>query len=129
VARLDRRDYARIALACVRVFNGGASLAAPEAFTRRLGRPTDAEGSAVHVARMFGIRTVLIGLDLVSRDPAVRRHAQRVALVVHVSDTVSAAAAGLSKQLPARSAVFATAVSALNVALAAIARAESPRRN
>jgi hypothetical protein len=71
---------------------------------------------------MFGVRTVLIGLDLLSSDPNVRRHAQRVALLVHASDTVSAAAAGLSKQLPARSAVFATGVSAVNVVLAALAR-------
>jgi hypothetical protein len=122
VRRLEGRDYARIALACVRLFNGTASLAAPRAFARRLGQDADAEGAAVHIARMFGVRTVLIGLDLLSSDPNVRRHAQRVALLVHASDTVSAAAAGLSKQLPVRSAVFATGVSAVNVVLAALAR-------
>jgi hypothetical protein len=122
VRGLEGRDYARIALACVRLFNGTASLAAPRAFAQRLGQEADAEGAAVHIARMFGVRTVLIGLDLLSSDPNVRRHAQRVALLVHTSDTVSAAAAGLSKQLPARSAVFATGVSAVNVVLAALAR-------
>lgn len=125
---LEGRDYARITLACIRLFNGAASLAAPQAFARRLGKDADAEGAAVHVARMFGIRTVLIGLDLLSSDPNVRRHAQRVALLVHASDTVSAATAGLSKQLPARSAVFATGISAVNVVLAAIARPEGRRR-
>ena len=121
---LTGRDYARIALACVRIFNGTASLAAPRAFARRLGTEADADGSAVHIARMFGIRTILIGLDLLSSDPEVRRHAQRVALLVHASDTASAAAAGLSKQLPARAAVLATGISALNVGLALIARPE-----
>ena len=121
---LTGRDYARITLACVRIFNGTASLAAPRAFARRLGTEADADGSAVHIARMFGIRTILIGLDLLSSDPEVRRHAQRVALLVHASDTASAAAAGLSKQLPARAAVFATGISALNVGLALIARPE-----
>jgi hypothetical protein len=70
---------------------------------------------------MFGIRTVLIALDLLSRDEAVRRHALRVALIVHVSDTVSAARAGLSKQLPPKPAMLATGISAANVVLAAIA--------
>ena len=70
---------------------------------------------------MFGIRTVLIALDLLSRDENVRRHAVRVALIVHVSDTISAARAGLTRQLPPRPAVLATGISAANVVLAAIA--------
>ena len=115
------RDYARIALAAVRLFNGGTALAAAGPFARRLGTEADAHGPAVHIARMFGIRTVLIALDLLSRDPAVRRHALRLALIVHVSDTISAAAAGLSKQLPTRPALLATGISAANVVLAAIA--------
>lgn len=117
-----RSDYARVALAGIRIFNGTAALAAPRAFARRLGTDADADGAAVHIGRMFGIRTVLIGIDLLSGDPEVRRHAQRVALLIHASDTVSAAVAGLTRRLPARSAVFATGISALNVALAAIAR-------
>ncbi|HUP33744.1 MAG TPA: hypothetical protein VM184_11965 [Gaiellaceae bacterium] len=122
------RDYARIALAGIRLFNGAAALAAPGPFARRLGSEADAHGPAVHISRMFGIRTVLIALDLVSRDENVRRHALRVALIVHVSDTISAAAAGLSKQLPARSAVLATGISALNVVLAAIASTDARNR-
>jgi hypothetical protein len=125
---LTGRDYARITLACVRIFNGTASLAAPRTFARRLGTDADADGAAVHIARMFGIRTILIGVDLLSRDPEVRRHAQRLALLVHASDTASAAAAGLSKQLPARAAVFATGISALNVVLAAVASPQPLRR-
>jgi hypothetical protein len=123
------RDYARIALAGIRLFNGAAALAAPGPFARRLGSEADAHGPAVHISRMFGIRTVLIALDLVSRDENVRRHALRVALIVHVSDTISAASAGLSKQLPARSAVLATGISALNVVLAAIASADARNRS
>jgi hypothetical protein len=114
-------DYARIALAAVRLFNGGTALAAPGPFARRLGTEADAHGPAVHIARMFGIRTVLIAVDLLSRDENVRKHAVRVALLVHVSDTISAARAGLSKQLPPKPAVLATGISAANVVLAAIA--------
>lgn len=115
------RDVARIALAGVRLFNGGAALADPGPFLRRLGAEADTTGPAVHISRMFGIRTVLIGIDLLSRDPDVRRHALRVALIVHVSDTISAAASGLSKQMPRRPAMLATGISAANVVLAAIA--------
>jgi hypothetical protein len=129
VRSLSRNDYARIALAGIRIFNGTAALAAASAFARRLGTEVDGEGAAVHISRMFGIRTVLIGVDLLSRDPDVRRHALRVSLLVHASDTASAAAAGLSGKLPARSAVFATGISALNVGLAAIARAEERKRS
>ena len=121
---LSGRDYARISLACIRIFNGTAALTAPRAFARRLGTDADADGSAVHIARMFGIRTILIGVDLLSPDPGIRRHAQKVALMIHVSDTISAASAGLSRQLPVRSAVFATGISAVNVVLAAIAGSE-----
>ena len=122
------RDAARIALAAVRLFNGGAALVVPGPFVRRLGTEADEHGPAVHISRMFGIRTVLIALDLLSRDQDVRRHALRVALIVHVSDTLSAAAAGISKQLPPRAAALATGVSAANVVLAALASADARKR-
>ena len=115
---------ARVALAGVRLFNGGAALVTPRMFAQRLGRESDADGAAVHALRMFGIRTVLIGLDLLSRDPGVRRHALRFAVLIHASDTVSAAMAGWNRQLPARAAKLATAVSAANVVLALIASRE-----
>jgi hypothetical protein len=114
-------DVARVTLAGVRLFNGAGSLVAPEAFARRMGAAPGAEGPSVHPWRMFGIRTVLVALDLVSKDPAVRRHALRVALLIHVSDTVSAARAGLAGQVPKKTAVVTTAVSAGNVVLAAVA--------
>jgi hypothetical protein len=122
------RDSARVALAGVRLFNGGAALVVPRMFAKRVGREADADGAAVHVLRMFGIRTVLIALDLLSRDPGVRRHALRVSVVIHASDTASAALAGLSRQLPAKAARLATAVSAANVVLALIASREVRKR-
>jgi hypothetical protein len=122
------RDSARVALAGVRLFNGGAALVAPRTFAKRVGREADADGAAVHVLRMFGIRTVLIALDLLSRDPEVRRHALRVSVVIHASDTASAALAGLRRELPAKAAKLATAVSAANVVLALIASREVRKR-
>ena len=125
---MSASDVARVTLAGVRFFNGAGSLLAPEAFARRMGAEPGAEGPSVHVWRMFGIRTALIALDLLSRDQAVRRHALRVALLIHVSDTVSAARAGLAGQVPRKTAVVTTGISAVNVVLAAIASAEARRR-
>jgi hypothetical protein len=116
-------DVARVALAGIRMFNGGLALAAPERLNERM----QLEPGAVYPWRMFGIRTLLIGADLLSNDPAVRRHALRFALLIHVSDTVSAAKAGLTKSISPRAAVTATAISAVNVALALAASRAQPR--
>ncbi len=117
-------DVARVALAAIRIFNGGTALVAPERLNRRLGL----DETAVYPWRMFGIRTVLIGVDLLSSDRDVRRHAQRLALLVHVSDTVSAARAGYTKALSPRAAATATAISAVNVGLALVASRDAWRR-
>jgi hypothetical protein len=110
-------DLARRALAAVRIVNGTAGLLAPGFLARRLG-VEDAAGPMAYPFRMFGIRTILIGSDLLARDPAVRRHALRAALVVHASDTISAVVAARSGALPRRAARTATAISVVNLALA-----------
>jgi hypothetical protein len=117
-------DYARVALAGIRIFNGAAGVVSPDGLVRRLG-VADADGGTVHVTRMFGIRTVLLGLDLVSPVPEVRRHALKLAVVVHASDTTSAALAGITRRMPVKTAVFATAISAVNTALAVVANREA----
>ena len=119
------RDVARVALAGIRIFNGGVALAAPERLERAA---SSLEPGAVYPWRMFGIRTLLIGADLLSNDRHVRRHALRFALLIHVSDTVSAAKAGLTKAVSPRAAATATAISAVNVALALIASRDARRR-
>lgn len=116
---------ARVALAGIRIFNGAAGLVAPGMLARRLD-VEHAAGPMAYPFRMFGIRTILIGADLLARDPAVRRHAVRAAIVVHASDTVSAVAAGATGALPGRAARTATAISALNLALALLANRNSP---
>jgi hypothetical protein len=113
-------DLARRALAGVRIFNGAAGLLAPAFLARRLG-VEDAAGPMSYPFRMFGIRTILIGADLFAIDPAVRRHAVRAAVVVHASDTVSAAVAWRSGALPRRPARMAMAISAGNLMLAILA--------
>jgi hypothetical protein len=99
------------------IYNGAAALVTPGKLARRLDVEEAAEPMG-YPFRMFGIRTVLIGFDLLSRDPAVRRHALRAAVLVHASDTASAVATGLKGGLPRRSAVLTTAISATNTVLA-----------
>jgi hypothetical protein len=113
-------DSARVALAGIRIVNGGAGLLTPGRLARRLG-VKEAAGPMGYPFRMFGIRTILIGVDLLARDPAVRRHALRAAVVIHVSDTASALATAVSGALPRRAAVLTTAISATNAVLALIA--------
>ena len=62
---MNRSDAARYALAAIRIFNGGTALLAPERLDARLGL----DRSADYPWRMFGIRTVLMGVDLLSSDP------------------------------------------------------------
>jgi hypothetical protein len=119
---------ARGALAAIRIVNGSAALVAPWVLTRNLGvRPGDNQ-AAQYVFRMFGIRTVLIGVQLLLPEGEVREASVRVAPIIHASDTASAALAGLSHQIPARPALIATSISALNTALALTAYAGRGRR-
>jgi hypothetical protein len=111
-------DYARIALATIRIVNGASALVAPRLLTRRLG----ADDSAVYPFRLFGIRTIVIGSDLLLRDREVRDHALRLALLVHASDVASAVIAGARRQVPFRAAATAAAISSVNTALALAAR-------
>jgi hypothetical protein len=113
-------DCARVALAGIRIFNGSTALFAPGSLARRL-EVERAAGPMSYPFRMFGIRTILIGADLLVRDPAVRRHALRAAVVVHTSDAVSAFVALRSGALPRRAATTTTAISTVNAVLAVLA--------
>ena len=98
--------------------NGASALVAPRLLTRRLA----ADDTAVYPFRLFGIRTIVIGGDLLLRDREVRDHALRLALLIHASDVASAVVAGARRQVPLRSAAAAAAISSVNTALALVAR-------
>ena len=117
-------DVARKTLATVRLFNGTAALVAPRLLLRRLGTDTNTDHSGIYPFRMFGIRTVLIGADLLLLTGEDRRRAARLAVVIHATDTLSAAAAGLRGDLPRKPAIVATVISATNTALALISTQE-----
>ena len=59
-------DLARILLACIRLVNGLAALVVPQQLARGLGIDPEQYPAAMYVLRMFGMRTVLIGLDLLA---------------------------------------------------------------
>jgi hypothetical protein len=119
-------DAARVVLAAIRIFNGAMGLAAPAVAARQSGAPPDATGPTHYPWRLMGVRTVIIGAELLARDPELRAKAVRVALPIHVTDTVSAALSGLSGNVPKRTSAMLTVISATNTMLALLARRTLP---
>jgi hypothetical protein len=120
--KFDRaHDYARITLAGIRLFNGVAALFVPAALARRLGVDPDTNPAALYALRLFGVRTVLIGAQLLLRDGAVRAHSLRVAPAIHALDATAALIAGDRGQLPRRAATTAATISTVNTVLAIVA--------
>jgi hypothetical protein len=120
------RVYARFALATIRLINGFAGLFMPAFLIRRLGGNPDAQPVALYAFRMFGIRTIVIGAELLLPEGAVRDHAQRMAPLIHASDTAAALLAGVRRQVPPRAAVTIALISGTNVVLSLLM--QSPRR-
>ena len=114
----------RKVLAGIRIVNGTLGLVAPELLLRRLGADLSRDRSGIYPFRMFGIRTILIGADLLVLQGEQRRRATRFAVLIHASDTVAAATAGLRGDLPRKAAVMTTAISAGNTVLAILANRE-----
>ena len=114
-------DYARITLAGIRLFNGVAALFVPATLARRLGVDPNANPAALYALRLFGVRTVLIGAQLLLRDGGVRAHSLRVAPAIHALDASAALIAGERGQLPRRAATTAAIISSVNTVLAIVA--------
>jgi hypothetical protein len=116
------RSTARVLLGGVRLANGTAALMAPAQMGRRIGVDPAANPAALYIMRLFGVRTILLGIALLRRDSAVRSEAVRIAYIVHISDTAAALIAARSGHLPPRAAKTAAIISGANVVLALIAR-------
>lgn len=116
-----RQDIARVGLGLIRLVNGGLALLAPTLLLRQLRVDPRTEAAAKYPFRLFGIRTVLIAADLLL-NRGTRADAVRVAPIIHVSDTISAALAGIRGDLPRRAAITATLISTVNVALSIAAQ-------
>jgi hypothetical protein len=112
---------ARKVLAGVRLANGAMALLAPRFLLRRLGTDPDRDPSGIYPFRMFGIRTVLIGADLLLLTGEESRRASKLAVVIHATDTASAATCLVKGYLPRRAGIVATLISSVNTVLAVIA--------
>ncbi len=119
IARAGRA--ARYALAGIRVVNGTIAVAAPGIIIRRFGESPGGDNAAVYGLRMFGVRTVAIGFDLITLSGAPLRRALGQAVVIHASDTAAAASLGLSGRVRMRTAIPLTLISAANTGLAVTA--------
>ena len=115
---LSGPNCARLALAAIRLFNGSAALLAPHLLAERLGVKVSDNQAIIYVFRMFGVRTILIGLELLVADGDALTQSVRRGILIHASDTTAAALAGLSGQLPPRAGVTTTLISATNTMLA-----------
>jgi hypothetical protein len=111
-------------LAGVRIINGIAGLLAPRFLLRRLGDDGPGPQPGVYPFRMFGVRTVAIGLELLLLTGPERARASRVAVAIHATDTLSALTAGLRKDVPRTAALVTTLISAGNTVLAFLATRE-----
>ena len=119
--------WARRTLAVVRLANGTLGLLAPQLLVKRLGVDPASNTAAYYPFRMFGIRTIVLGVDLLTmRDEELRR-ASATAVLIHSVDTVAAAVAGLRGDVPAKAARLTTAISAVNTLLALVSWFARPR--
>jgi hypothetical protein len=113
-------DYARVVLACIRLLNGGAALVVPGFLARQIGIDPEANPGITYVFRMFGLRTVLIGAELLMQAGERRTEALRRAVLIHASDTLAALLATSNSQFPKHGRIIVW-ISALNTLLAIVA--------
>ena len=112
------RDHARLALATIRLVNGTLALLAPNLLLRRLGADPAANKVAIYPMRMFGVRTIVLGVQLLIDTPSPGT--DRFGVVIHATDAATAITAGLRRQLPPRVAVMTSTISLVNTALAVV---------
>ena len=120
------QNRGHLLLGSIRLFNGVAALLVPDMTARRLGVDPEANPAPIYPLRMFGVRTVVLGAELLFGAPEVRRRSLRVGMLVHASDTVAAAVGGIRGHMPPRTAALLTGVSTINTALAVIGATAPP---
>lgn len=115
-------EGARISLAVIRIINGALGLIAPRLLIGRIDPDEPASPAAVYAFRLFGIRTVLIGRDLLFRRGDDLQRSLDEAPLVHGSDTVTATLLTVNGHVSRRSGIILVAISATNTLLAILAR-------
>jgi len=107
-------------LAVIRLVNGFLGLVLPGVLVKRTSEdPSDT--SPYYAFRMFGIRTLVLGADLLLLKDAALERASKEAVVIHSCDTACAAIGGIRGDMPPRAARLAVAISGVNTALAVLA--------
>jgi hypothetical protein len=113
---------ARYALGGVRIIAGTTGLLAPAMIISRFGDGNPAANpAAIYGLRLFGIRTVLIGVDLIRLHGRDLDRALRAAPIIHASDTATVLALQRNKQLSPERARPLVLISGLNTVLAVTA--------
>jgi hypothetical protein len=122
-------NVARYALGGVRLAAGTTGLLAPRMIISRFG--DEAPGSnaaAIYGLRLFGIRTILIGLDLWRLKGRDLDRAVRAAPLIHASDTATVFALQQNKLLSPERARPLLLISGVNTLLSVLAFLGSRRR-
>lgn len=114
---------ARVALSGVRLVTGVLGLFAPDVLGGRLGVATTTSPGLGYAFRLFGVRTTLLGLELLFSQGERRRRAVEQAVLIHGTDTLAAIVVLRRGELPRGGARLAVAISAGNTALALVAAA------
>jgi len=123
VKKLSRaRSNAHLVLTAIRMLMGVLALVVPHWLAKRLDVDADKSPALLYFQRMFGIRTILIALDLVTGAEEDRQRALSRGHVIHACDATAAALAGARGNLAPRPARMAVAISLVNLLLALIAR-------
>ncbi len=120
------RTSARLLLASIRLVNGSIALGMPGLITRRLGVAPEQQAATQYALRMFGIRTILLAIDLFRPAGPVRDQAIRMAPIIHATDTIAATLAARSESIPAGAGRAIIAISAINTLLSFVMQPESP---
>ena len=109
---------ARTLLGTIRLGLGATALVAPHVLAKRLAPADEPRPALLYALRLFGIRNLVIGRDLLRGD----ERAIAAAPLIHATDTCAAALLATSGSLPRRRGVLVTALSAGNTVLALLAR-------
>lgn len=122
------RERSHLILGSIRLFNGVVALTVPEAAARRLGTDPEANPAPIYPLRMFGVRTVILGGELLIGGAETRRRSMQLGVAIHVSDTAAAVAGGARGHLPPGVAALLTAISTVNTGLAILGSLPPRRR-
>lgn len=117
-----RASQARMLLGLIRLVNGALALLVPRRFTKMLGLDPERNGPAIYVLRLFGVRTVILGLQLLTAKGDELEQTVKHAPWIHASDATAALIAGVKGELPRRAAVIAFVTSSLNTMLSFLAQ-------